>query len=162
MTFEAVERPSLVGIDGREIAAGVNPAFDEERATKDWVFAELGDLDDVELFFNDILVAKYIRETVAKGLIAAEITRLEDNWQGVVGLVLKVGPRAFQDDDRNQFHGVSVKRGDWVLYRNTDGWDKSIARLGEASKRPIQCRLIQDAHIRARVRWPGRLMGNSE
>lgn len=147
----------LMALDGRPLMNRGNPAFDEERETKEWVFSELGLLDDVELFFNDILVAKYIRQQIAGGLIASAETQKEDRWQGVVGLVLKVGPRAFVDDDRNKFYGITVKRGDWVLYRNSDGWDKNIARLGERTTDPVQCRIIQDVHIRGRVRFPGRL-----
>lgn len=149
--------PGLLALDGRPLGARGNPAFDEEQETKELVFRALGDLDDIELFFNDVLVAKHIRYEVAKGLVAPAITEREDEWQGVVGLVLKVGPRAFKNDDRNDFHGVTVKRGDWVMYRNSDGWDKHIARLGENTSDPVKCRIIQDVHIRGRVRFPGRL-----
>lgn len=156
MSIITPRRDALIGLDGREINDVVeNPAFDPEIATKEWVFAQLGDLADIELFFNDVLVCKHIRQKVAKGLIAAQITQTEDRWQGVVGLVLKLGPRAFVDDENTKFHGVKAEVGDWVLYRNSDGWDKDIARLGPASD-PVQCRIIQDAHIRGRVKFPGR------
>lgn len=136
---------------------GVNPAFDEEAETKRLVFEALGELDDIDLAYNDVLVAKHLRTHVAQGLIASTFTENEDRYTGKVGLVLKVGHRAFVDDDRNQFYGWSVKRGDWVFYRNSDGWDMNIARLGRTAQQSVECRVIQDAHIRGRVKYPGRL-----
>lgn len=144
----------LVGIAPRSPAAQV-VAFNEENDVKQAIFRGLGDLDDVELLFNDVLVAKYIREKVSTNLIAAAETQREDVWQGVVGLVLKVGPRAFVDDANNKFYGVTVERGDWVLYRSSDGWDKDIQMVG--SYDAVKCRIIQDCHIRGRVKYPGRL-----
>jgi hypothetical protein len=147
---------SLVGIDGRVIGAGTVPWFDEEQEDKNAIFAQLGDLDDIEFLFNEVLVAKYIRREVGAGLLAAPETQREDQWQGVVGLVLKLGPRAFVDDENTKFHGQKVEVGDWALYRNSDGWDKNIACLGSRTSF-VQCRIIQDAHIRGRVKYPGRL-----
>lgn len=147
---------SLVGIDGRTITGGTIPWFDEEQDDKNTLFAQLGDLADIEFLFNEVLVAKYIRQQVGAGLLAAPETQREDQWQGVVGLVLKLGPRAFVDDENNKFHGQKVDVGDWALYRNSDGWDKNIACMGSRTNF-VQCRIIQDAHIRGRVKYPGRL-----
>ena len=146
----------LVGIDGRSVGGGAMPWFTEEQDVKDFIFGKLGDLTDIEFLFNEVLVAKYIREEVGAGLLAAPETQREDQWQGVVGLVLKVGPRAFVDDDSNKFYGQKVEVGDWALYRNSDGWDKNIAYI-DSRTNFVQCRIIQDAHIRGRVKYPGRL-----
>lgn len=145
----------LIGMDGKPLSADRAPPFDPEDGWREDVLKRLGDLDDIELLFNDVLVAKYIREMASANIIASQITQNEDNWQGVVGLVLLVGPRAFVDDDNNKFYGKTVKRGDWVLYRNSDGWDKDIQMVGEYNA--VKCRIIQDAHIRGRVKFPGRL-----
>lgn len=147
---------SLVGIDGRTIGGGSLPWFTEEQEDKDDIFKKLGDLSDIEFLFNEVLVAKYIRQEVAAGLLASAETQRADRWEGVIGLVLLVGPRAFVDDENTKFHGQKVERGDWALYRNSDGWDKDIACLGSRTNF-VQCRIIQDAHIRGRVRYPGRL-----
>jgi len=155
---EALSLPQagLVGPDGKP-AADFNraPPFSEEDDWRQDMMRRLGELDDIELLFNDVLVAKYIREMASTNIIASAETQKEDYWQGVVGLVLKLGPQAFKDDDHNKFHGAIVKPGDWVLYRNSDGWDKDIQFVGEywAAK----CRIIPDAHIRGRVKYPGRL-----
>ena len=144
----------LVGMDGQPIVSGA-PQFSTEDEWRRDIFRRLGDLEDIELLFNDVLVAKYIREMASTNIIASVETQREDNWQGVVGLVLKLGPRAFVDDDNTKFHGVMMKPGDWVLYRNSDGWDKDIQMVGEYFA--VKCRIIQDAHIRGRVKYPGRL-----
>ncbi len=147
---------NLVGIDGQPLSAPRGaPPFSTEDEWRQDVIKRLGDLEDIELLFNDVLVAKYIREMASEHLIASPETQKEDNWQGVVGMVLKVGPRAFVDDDNTKFHGATVNPGDWVLYRNSDGWDKDIQCVGEYVA--VKCRVIQDAHIRGRVKYPGRL-----
>ena len=146
----------LIGIDGRTIGGGSVPWFDEEQGTKDFIFEKLGDLEDIEFLFNEVLVAKYIREEVGAGLIAAPETRQADQWEGVIGLVLKVGPRAFVDDENIKFHGKKVEIGDWALFRNSDGWDKAIAYRGSRTNF-VLCRIIQDAHIRGRVKYPARI-----
>lgn len=132
--------------------------FSEEEDTKQEVWDTLGDLDDIEIAFNDVLIIKYIRTELSKHLVVAAETQREDNWQGSIGLVLKVGPRAFKDDENNKFYGFSVARGDWVMFRNSDGWDRSIQELYGLHKYAT-CRLVQDAHIRAKVKYPGRFMG---
>lgn len=148
---------ALVSIHGRPLRTDLNPAFDPEDETRQQVVAELGPLDDIELFFNDVLVAKHVRGQVARGVLASHLTGLEDKWQGKIGLVLKVGPCAFKDDDTLKFYGLSVAPGDWVLFRNNDGWDLDIARLSAATREPIACRILPDALIRGRVRFPARI-----
>lgn len=161
MTEALVVPPSqLIGLHGKPIGAAVprQPHWlDEEQGVKDQTLIDLGDLDDIELFYNDVLVIKYVRENVGAGLIAAPETQMEDRWQGVVGMVLKVGPRAFVDDEKNQFYGITVKPGDWVLYRYNDGWDKHVLTTTWPPQ-AAECRVIQDAHIRGRVKYPGRLL----
>lgn len=132
-------------------------AFSEEDDEKEKAYDALGDLSDIEFAFNDVLVLKYIRTSLSEHLQAAAETQREDRWQGSIGLVLKVGPRAFVDDEQNKFYGFSVERGDWVMYRNTDGWDRGIQEL-YGLHRFADCRIIQDAHIRAKVKYPGRFM----
>ena len=69
-----------------------------------------------------------------------------------------LGPTAFKDDEHTKFPKWErpIERGDWVLYRNSDGWDKDIQVIGEYTA--VKCRVIQDAYIRGRVKYPGRLL----
>jgi|SRR5271169_543045 len=80
----------IIGLDGQPIHIQARaPAFDEEQIHKDEIFRRLGDLEDIEVLFNDLLVAKYIRGKVSEHLEASPLTQREDQWTGVCGLVLK-------------------------------------------------------------------------
>lgn len=107
----------------------------------------LGDLSDIDLFNNQVLVAIYKRPEKTKGgIILADQTRDEDRYQGKVGLVVKLGPTAFVDDDSVKFHGQNVSVGDWVVYRPSDGWPNAVHK--------VDCRILQDTQIRMRVGRP--------
>jgi len=106
-----------------------------------------GDLDGIELFNNQILVAIYKRpERTAGGIILTDNARKEDEFQGKVGLVLRYGPMAFVDDAAVKFEGQSVANGDWVAFRASDGWALNI--------NGVPCRMVEDSHIKMRVASP--------
>lgn len=151
----------LVGLDGKPMPkAGDNTPFwlDDEQVTRDAVEDLLGDIDDIEVEHNWVLVVKHIRKVVARGLHAAPTTEMEDRWQGKVGLILKKGPAAFQDDkdQRINFHGFNPEPGEWVIFRNSDGWDVEVGHRKERFGY-LSCRLIQDAFIVGRTKYPGRI-----
>lgn len=107
----------------------------------------VGNLDVVDLMFNQVLVGIFVRgPTTASGIWLPDKTRDEDLYQGKVGLVLKKGPTAFVDDGEARFHGQNVNEGDWIVFRPSDGWQMSVN--GKA------CRVLQDVHIKARVTAP--------
>jgi len=111
------------------------------------IMDKFGDLADIDVFHNLILVATYLRPEKTKGgLILTDKTRKEDEYQGKVGLVIKKGPMAFVDDDRIQFNGQNVEVGDWVTYRFSDGLPLEIDG--------VHCRLIEDSHVKLRVSSP--------
>lgn len=122
-----------------------------EAAQKIWDI--LGDiLDEVSIFHNQILVAKFSPDKVGS-LLRVDKSRDEDRWQGKVGLVLKKGPMAFVDDETNKFHGQNVKLGQWVFYRSSDGFDIDLTPRGWSSDR-IPCRMLEEAHIKGIIRMP--------
>lgn len=106
------------------------------------------DLDKVEPFNQQVLVAFYIRPATrtAGGLEIAEEAVDEDRYQGKVGMVLKKGPRAFVDDGPVKFYGQNVEPGDWVVYRSSDGLKGMIG--------PREVRFIPDVYIKARIDHP--------
>ena len=109
--------------------------------------ANVGDVSSVEVFHNLVLVGTYIRpEKTKSGLFLGDQARDEDKWQGKVGLVLKVGPLAFVDDDRINFAGVSIKDYDWVMFRPSDGFQLTV--------NGHHCRLLEDSHIKGRIEAP--------
>lgn len=108
---------------------------------------EVGDLTDITVFNNLILVGTYIEnEKTSGGIIKITKTIEESRYQGKLGLVLKKGPQAFVDDASVKFHGQDVKIGDWVLFRYADAWEIFI--------RGVSVRMIYDTDVKAVVRDP--------
>ena len=107
----------------------------------------LGNVDDVEIFNNKVLAAVYVRpEKTKSGIYIPDANRDEDKIQGKVGLVIKMGPEAFDDPNGNWFNGIKVNVDDWVIFRPSDGWSVSV--------NGISCRLIDDTAIRGRIATP--------
>jgi len=114
---------------------------------KDKILQEIGDISGLNLFHNQVLVSIYQRpEKTAGGIILTPKTQKEDQFQGIVGLVLAVGPAAFVDDSINKFHGKTVKPGDWIVYRASDTHKISV--------NGTLCRLLEDSHIKGTVSHP--------
>jgi co-chaperonin GroES (HSP10) len=113
---------------------------------KQKLLTELGDLSGIELFHNQVLLATYIRPQKTKsGLYLTDKHTDEDRFQSKVGLLVRQGPLAFQEDG-SWFSGLSFKEGDWLVFRPSDGW--SITVNG------VLCRIFDDIHIRGRVPHP--------
>ncbi len=130
----------------RDVAAAADP--------KKAIFKAVGDLADYDLFHNLVLVATFIQSEKTKGGIYLPDRSLsEDRYQGKVGLVLKIGPGAFKDDAIIKFYGVTVKRGDWVVYRPSDGIEQFVRDMNNQGD-GIACRLLEDAHLKGRVADP--------
>lgn len=112
----------------------------------------VGDLSDFKVTFNQILCGVYLRsEDAIFGTMKLKLpdsVRDEDRYQGKVGLVLKMGPRAFVDDEERKFHGFSVKVGDWIVFRASDGWQISLAH------NQVLCRMFTEWDIRGVVQSP--------
>ena len=70
----------------------------------------------------------------------------EDEWQGKVGLVLKLGPNAFVDDEDDSFYGQKVDPGEWVVFKVGDAWSLNI--------NGYPCRLVRDSSIKLKVADP--------
>lgn len=111
------------------------------------VLDSVGDHSGVEVFLNNVLVATYERpKKTMSGLYLSDKTTNDDQYMGKVGLVLKVGPTAYQDDNNVQFYGMSVKEGDWVALKPADGWPLSV------NGHP--CRVVGDQNIKVRLNEP--------
>lgn len=101
-------------------------------------------LDEIEPLGAQMLVAVYVRPAkTASGLYLPDKTRQEDVYQGKVGLILKVGPLAFVDDDRHVFGPQVPQVGDWVMFRIGDTFQFV---LGD-----VQCRFVEDVSVKGRV-----------
>lgn len=113
-----------------------------EEKKKDVIVREIGDLSNWPIMSGRVLVAIYIapRKFFGSSIERTDANVKEDLWQGQVGLVLKKGPLAFQDDDVTKFHGQDIQIGDWIFFRP-----------GDASKRiqirGVDCRIVEDTVI---------------
>jgi co-chaperonin GroES (HSP10) len=108
---------------------------------------DLGDISEVEVFNNQILVAVYIRpQKTRSGIILTDKTTEEDRYQSKVGLVIKKGPQAFLDKSGEWFKGVEINEDDWIVFRPSDGWSIVVNN--------VLCRMIDDVNIKGRISHP--------
>ncbi len=116
----------------------------------------VGNIDNFEIFRNQVLVGVFIRPNVtAGGIHLTDATLDEDKYQGKVGLVLKMGPLAFvpEDDLDRRFDGMDIKIHDWVVFRTSETWQLKLNKRFYSDK-GVDCRLIDDIYIRGRVQDP--------
>lgn len=118
-----------------------------ETQGKETILETIGNLDSIKVMQNMVLVATYIRPDKTKsGLYLPDSAVEEDIYQGKVGLILKLGPTAFEDEQENRFGNLRAKEHDWCVYRVGDSWDLTI--------RNVHCRLIRDDNIRLVINDP--------
>lgn len=117
------------------------------------------------LLRNRVLVASYIRpEKTAGGIIRPDQVREEDKWQGKAGLILAMGPIAFNFEevveamDRDGLNEAEARRlhgvpdvGDWVFFRNSDAWDSALQIAPGVG---AHCRFIFDNNVIGRIDDP--------
>jgi co-chaperonin GroES (HSP10) len=114
---------------------------------KKFILDEIGDIKSFELFNNSILVATYIRPTkTASGIILTDNTVNEDRYQSKVGLLLKMGPSAFQPNEEGWFNNEKFNLNDWLVFRPSDGWPINVHGM--------ECRILLDTQVRGRVESP--------
>lgn len=112
---------------------------------RDALLKDLGDISDFELFNNQVLIALYIRpQKTASGILLTDRTVEEDIYQSKVGLVVKLGPTAFQDPDGEWFKDVNINVNDWIISRPSDGWTVTINK--------VPCRILHDVNVRGRIK----------
>lgn len=121
----------------------VSKSLDPKSAMLD----KVGDLAGVDVMYNMVLLAAYIRPSTTKGgIIRPDMNVEEDIWQGKVGLVIKLGPDAFEDDADTKFNGQRASLGEWVVFKTGDAWQLTIGDW--------PCRLVRDSSIKMKVSDP--------
>ncbi len=117
---------------------------------KELLTALKGAHEKINVFGVDLLLAIYQRpEKTASGIYLSDRVRGEDIYQGKAGLIIKMGPMAFKDDDTTTppiAWPVKPDIGDWVLFRVSDGWPVIV---GEQ-----HCRIINERGIRMILNRP--------
>ena len=120
--------------------------MDHETDPKIALQNSVGDLSNIEIFNTQVLVAVYIRPQKTKsGIFLTDKTTDEDRFQSKVGLILKKGESAFEEDG-TWFKNIKFNDGDWVVFRPSDGW--SITVNG------VLCRILDDIHVKGRINTP--------
>ena len=115
-------------------------AIDPKKAILD----EIGDLSTFELFNNKILLATYKRpEKTKSGIILTDSNRSEDTFQSKVGLLIKIGPSAFEENAEGWFAGEKFELGDWIVHRPSDGWSINV--------HGVDCRILTDTQVQGRA-----------
>jgi hypothetical protein len=132
-------------------------APDERQAILD----KLGDLSEVQIAQNEVLVAIYVRpETSAGGIVLTPNYRKEDIYQGKVGLVVKIGSacRFVRTNEKTGVtYGVPIELHDWIVTRPSDTWPLDVNGGDETydAKNFVTCRLVFDDQIRMKIPFPG-------
>lgn len=110
------------------------------------ILEALGDITNVELFHNQVLLATYLRPTKTKsGLILTDSHVDEDKYQSKVGLLVKRGPAAFEQEGP-WFEGLEFNEHDWLIFRPSEGWSITVNN--------VLCRIFDDINIKGRVQDP--------
>lgn len=98
-----------------------------------------------------ILLGVYVRggvsgkeQRTAGGVILPDAAKEEDRYQGKVGLILKLGPLAFVEDDTHKWK-EPPQIHDWIIYRVGDTFPFIIGKR--------TYRFIED--VDARAIWSG-------
>lgn len=121
-------------------------AYTHTEDPKERLLNAVGDLDGKDIFHNQVLCAVYVAPEKTKGGIIRPDSNIdEDKYQGKVGLIIKMGPRAFVSDDRWSWPD-DMGVGDWVWYRISDTVSVTI------NKQP--CRILDDVDVKGRVDQP--------
>lgn len=111
----------------------------------------LGDISSFDVLQHYILVMTFVEPNITKGGLHMPDNVIDEaQFQGKIGLIVKMGPTAFSDDEsRNiRWNKDSVlKVGDFVMYKASSGMGMLVNF--------VHCRLFkQEDEMLARVRDP--------
>ncbi len=110
------------------------------------MFDKLGDISGIAVYHNWALGMIYMPDKVGS-LYRSDVSKEEDKWQGKVTLLVKLGPKAFQNTtDGSWSWEPPILIGDWVVARSSDG----VNRLVNGQ----MCRLFRDTVVTEKVTHP--------
>ena len=137
-------------------------AFLHTEDPKEKIIAEAGNLDDVEVMHNQVLIGLYTRPEnlkTAGGIILTYKTTDEDRYQTKVGVILKIGSGAFDPTSPWWKNHPGFDVGDWVTFRSVDGWTVTLVSHDKKTGKKSEqlCRLMGDEKITMRISSPDRI-----
>lgn len=107
---------------------------------------KLGDISGISVYHNWALGMIYITEKVGS-ILMSDVTKQEALWQGKVCMLVKAGPKAFQNTaDGGWTWDPPIMIGDWLVARASDG----VNRLVNGQ----MCRLFRDTVVTEKVSHP--------
>jgi hypothetical protein len=139
------------------VAVKPNELFPDPKAE---ILAKLGDISQIEIAQNEVLLAMYMRpEKTAGGIVMVHSNLKEDKFQGKVGLVVKIGEACRfvrKDLDSRVTYGIDIQLHDWVAVRTSDTWPLEINSDPNVSdpRAFTLCRLVFDDQIRLKLPHP--------
>jgi hypothetical protein len=95
-----------------------------------------------------------VKTTSGVSLYIPDTSKAEDKWQGKVGLLLKMGPLAFKEDETHQWGGVTPKVGDWVLFPIYSTFPVDAAGKPVNGVNYTRVRFVEDVKITAVIEEP--------
>src|ERR1700676_3414947 len=108
------------------MSAAVMKRDEAREDPKQGILDKLGDLSGAEIAQNEVLIATYMRpEMTAGGIVLPHQNLKEDQYQGKVGLVVKIGSacRFVRTDEKTGItYGIPIALHDWVVVRTSDTW----------------------------------------
>lgn len=109
----------------------------------------IGDISDIEVLNDRILIAIYRHEGKTKGGIITDTgtTVKEADYQGKVGLVLKIGPLV-NVDGKELTRGAKIEVGNWVVVNPSSGLSMHAGQHG--SDRMLRMLVERDIHMRVK------------
>jgi co-chaperonin GroES (HSP10) len=120
--------------------------MEHEVDPREKLLKDLGDLSQVEIFNNQLLVAVYLRpEKTKSGFYLPDQNREEDKFQSKVGLLVKMGPSAFEASGA-WFKDLEINLHDWLIVRPSDSWSLTV--------NGVLCRIVEDSLVKGRVPHP--------
>lgn len=132
---------SRMKIDTRAIAERDQKVGPVESFKKS-VMDKLGKVLDGIIVTNDnVLIATYIQPAkTAGGILLPDAAIDEDRYQGIAGMVLKLGESAFKYDGQFPYEGTIPQVGSFVMYHRSE--TREVGIMG------LSCRLVPSSLIR--------------
>lgn len=121
-------------------------AYLHEADPKQTLLEKVGDVSGARVFHNQVLMAVYIAPEKTKGGIIRPQTNVdEDKYQGKLGLIIKLGPKALVSDAKWEWP-EDLGLHSWVFFKISDTFAVTIN--GQA------CRMIDDVDIKGDIDQP--------
>jgi co-chaperonin GroES (HSP10) len=130
--------------------------IDHKEDPKERIIRAAGDLDDFEIFNNQVLLGLYVRgdeNQLAKTKGGVYIPTKEDDFQSKSGIILKMGPVAFVDKNTPQRWFIDqddMDVGDAVCFRTNSGFPITLVSEHRGQKVELLCRMMIDEYILGR------------